>query len=265
MSKRSLENSEESANQVIHGFAQTIDASFQAEIQYIVGELQKNKGLTYTLSGLLKNDSLVALLDGRLAANSQSPASSQKPEQVRKLRNTARVFKHILQSAGVCDAILRKLLPSVFVDARDLKQLTDDLKIAVLCMLLVVKPTTPLPLRYYKDLVEVDKFIAACSQRFDDVMKSALGVATMEKVMKGYYEASGDGDVETIFKTTEGRNVKIQCGGDGGRVLDPFDLETGLESDVVGRKMVFKDLKASFEAEGVAFPVVPFVELCFFV
>ena len=155
-------------------------------------------------------------------------------------------------------------MPSVF-DANEPAQLTDELKLRILCMLLVVTPMTPLPLKYYKDLVEVEKFIRACCQRFDKVMKSVIGEdgVTMDKVLRGYYAAAGDGKVETIFKTPQGRLVKVEFGDDADHVLDPFDLETGVQTEAFGRKMVLHDLKDSFAAEGVAFPVAQLAELVF--
>ena len=98
-SEAEAKKAEKEADQVVAAFSQALDSAFEAEVEYIVGELRKNRDLTHCLSGMLKADTLQALLDGRLRAeklansSGAQPASSQKA--VTKLRSAAVRFEHL--------------------------------------------------------------------------------------------------------------------------------------------------------------------------
>ena len=52
-SKAEAKKAEKEADQVVAAFSQALDSAFEAEVEYIVGELGKNRGLTHCLSVLL--------------------------------------------------------------------------------------------------------------------------------------------------------------------------------------------------------------------
>ena len=62
-SKSEAKKAEKEADQVVAAFSQALDSAFEAEVEYIVGELRQNRALTHGLSGMLKADTLQALLD----------------------------------------------------------------------------------------------------------------------------------------------------------------------------------------------------------
>ena len=72
-SKADAKKAETAADQVIAAFSQALDTAFEAEIEYIVDALRKNRDLTHCLSGMLKADTLQALLDGRLRTEQGGP------------------------------------------------------------------------------------------------------------------------------------------------------------------------------------------------
>ena len=55
-SKAESKKAEKEADQVVAAFSQALDSAFEAEVEYIVGELRKNRDLTHCLSGMLKAD-----------------------------------------------------------------------------------------------------------------------------------------------------------------------------------------------------------------
>ena len=67
-SKAEAKKAEKEADQVVAAFSQALDSAFEAEVGHIVGELRKTRHPTHCLSGMLKADTLQALLDGRLRA-----------------------------------------------------------------------------------------------------------------------------------------------------------------------------------------------------
>ena len=256
MSKREAKREEVRASNIISSFAQTVDASFQAEIDYILGELQNNRQLTYALGGMLKNDSLVALLDGRLQAPDPATAPSKKNLKIAsKLRATATRFKHVSDTKGCASQVLQTIVPELWTAG--LMSEPDNVQLDLLCVLLCVTPDTHLPSKYWVDLHELDNFVPACSQRFAAVMSETVKGMSLEELKKGYYTDGPNGGVQCIFSNGLGKTDTTQEFGDKPVTIEnPLDVDTPVSIDMEdGRKMKFYDLKASFEAAGVRFPV----------
>ena len=115
-SKSEAKKAEKEADQVVAAFSQALDSAFEAEIENIVVELRKNRDLTHCLSGMLKADTLQALLDGRLRIE-QTDSSGAQPEKGRvisKLRVATLRFDHLKTQPAVVLRVLRKLLPDHF-------------------------------------------------------------------------------------------------------------------------------------------------------
>ena len=116
-SKADAKKAETAADQVIAAFSQALDTAFEAEIEYIVDALRKNRDLTHCLSGMLKADTLQALLDGRLrTAQGEAPSGAQpeKGRHITRLRTTTLRFEHLKSQPSVILRILRRLLPNHF-------------------------------------------------------------------------------------------------------------------------------------------------------
>ena len=118
-SKSAAKKAEKAADQVVAAFSQALDSAFEAEVEYIVGALRKNRGLTHCLSGMLKADTLQALLDGRLRAEQLATSSGAQPETnagrgITKLRSATSRFEHLKTQPTVVLRLLRKILPEHF-------------------------------------------------------------------------------------------------------------------------------------------------------
>ena len=115
-SKADAKKAETAADQVIAAFSQALDTAFETEIEYIIEQLRKNRDLTHCLSGMLKADTLQALLDGRLCME-QGPPSGAQPEKGRhitRLGTTTLRSEHLKSQPSVVLRILRRLLPNHF-------------------------------------------------------------------------------------------------------------------------------------------------------
>ena len=117
-SKAEAKKAEKEADQVVAAFRQALDSAFEAEVEYIVGELRKNRDLTHCLSGMLKADTLQALLDGRLRAEQLANSSGAQPDTsargVTKLRTATFRFEHLKTQPTVVLRISRNILPEHF-------------------------------------------------------------------------------------------------------------------------------------------------------
>ena len=114
-SKAEAKKAEKEADQVVAAFSQALDSAFEAEIENIVVELRKNRDLTHCLSGMLKADTLQALLDGRLRAEQLANSSGAEPDTSArgntKLRSATFRFEHLKTQPTVVFRLLRKILP----------------------------------------------------------------------------------------------------------------------------------------------------------
>ena len=68
MTSREAKAALESAGRMANVFRDACEIAVERELDYICGELRNNEPLLYRLSGYLKDDTLVALLDGRMNA-----------------------------------------------------------------------------------------------------------------------------------------------------------------------------------------------------
>ena len=257
MNKTQLKKAEKNASEIVSSINQVIDEAFEAEIVYITGELRKNRPLTYTLAGVLKNDGLTALLDGR--QQKESPATGQ-PRKGWKLRATCKRFKGLVDTKGAMEKVLVTLRPDMFTDESTLVMGADE-KMNYLCMLLGVSRETYVPCKWFPELMDVEKFVEACAQRYNKCLKHLLGSKNLEDLKKGYYQVSSDG-VTCLFDLPTPKIFHKFSDSATGRteVVDAFDMEseiivTGDMTFGNGRDMIFKELKQAFQDEGVEFPV----------
>ena len=102
-------------NLMLEGFAGAMDAALEAEIECVVQKFRQTPALLYSVAGLMKNDSLTALLDGRGHNIMKESANAPLPIKVVKLRRTARKWKHLKEQPAVATKILEALEPDWFV------------------------------------------------------------------------------------------------------------------------------------------------------
>ena len=92
-SKRELKAQEAHADALIQSFGQAAQMAVEREIEFVVAALRGNANLLYTLSGLIKDDGITALLDGRLTGEHKE-VDVDKLKQ-RKLRQSLKRYKHL--------------------------------------------------------------------------------------------------------------------------------------------------------------------------
>ena len=107
---------EQQADKVVAAFSQALDTAFEAEIDYIVGALRKNRELTHGLCGMLKADTIQTLMGGRLRAEASSPAAAadRGERQVVRLRSATKRFEQLKTQPAVVLRLLRRILPNHF-------------------------------------------------------------------------------------------------------------------------------------------------------
>ena len=98
----------ESAGRMANVFRDAGEIAVERELDYICGELRDNEPLLYRLSGYLKDDTLVALLDGRMNATvdhedkALSRASGSRPT-LGILRISWKKWDHIKKETQIVD------------------------------------------------------------------------------------------------------------------------------------------------------------------
>ena len=123
VSRREQKKIEEAATQAVNAVANVVDVAVEKEIEYVAGKFRENRELLFTVSSLLKSDSLQALLDGRAMqlkkeAESGEAETPSKPGRQLTLRRTTKKWKHLEKQVKVQRAILKALEPSLFQGGR---------------------------------------------------------------------------------------------------------------------------------------------------
>ena len=123
VSRREQKKIEEAATQAVNAVANVVDVAVEKEIEYVAGKFRQNRELLFTVSSLLKSDSLQALLDGRgmqLQKETESGVAHTptKPGRQLTLRRTTKKWKHLEKQVKVQRAILKALEPSLFQGGR---------------------------------------------------------------------------------------------------------------------------------------------------
>ena len=91
--KRELKAQEAQADALIQSFGQAAQMAVEREIEFVVAALRGSTNLLYALSGLIKDEGITALLDGRLTGE-RKDVDADKLKQ-RKLRQSLKRFKHL--------------------------------------------------------------------------------------------------------------------------------------------------------------------------
>ena len=115
-----LKKADNQAGQAVAAFSQALDIAFEAEMYCIVGALRKNRELTHGLCGMLKADTIQALMDGRLRAEASYPAAAadRGERQVVRLRSATKRFEQLKTQPAVVLRLLRTYCPSNYQKAR---------------------------------------------------------------------------------------------------------------------------------------------------
>jgi hypothetical protein len=211
-------------------------------LTYVMNALRGNTQLMYTLAGLMKNDCLVALLDGRLttdAAGEEPKTFGVQPVFVSgiELRGRSKVLRasmkkvsHLTQMKYLLEDLLAQLDPFHFQGEKALVQWKGADLLGVVCFALGVSERASLPHVHYKDCHTVSKFFSACSQRYEKVGKPLLS-KSREQILQGYYSVESN----TIYC-----NV-LPCTDSGQEVMPELIGEEGLQAPAEKRKSITYD------------------------
>ena len=112
MSSREAKTALNSAATMAEVFRDAGELALERELNFVCEELRKNEPLLYRLSGYLKDDSLVALLDGRMNATVQKDdegsgsGKSPKPASA-VVRQAWKKWEHIEGSTAFLICLLQ--------------------------------------------------------------------------------------------------------------------------------------------------------------
>ena len=113
VSSREAKTALNSAANMAAVFRDAGELSLERELAFVCEQLRKNEPLLYRLSGYLKDDSLVALLDGRMNAtveqnNGALGSEKDKTKQTTKvLRQVWKKLEHIEMAPAFLICLLR--------------------------------------------------------------------------------------------------------------------------------------------------------------
>ena len=106
LGRRAFASLEKQAAGVVQAFQSAVSSSIEMQLQYIETNLRANTSLLYTLASMVKDDSLVSLLDGRMSSAAAGSASQDTPGRKKELadktlRQSQKYFKHLAQMSGL--------------------------------------------------------------------------------------------------------------------------------------------------------------------
>jgi hypothetical protein len=205
---------------------------------------------------MIKKDTLVALLDGRLTA-SDVAAPSQEAVQ-KKLPTHVKRFKHLSGYSKLLDKILLAMDPRKFTEtvlASEAFQRVD--KLGVVYMGLKEGPDSELPRVYLQEMDSEGAFLSAISQRYVEVEDNLRDIP-VSKLKHGFYRVEGvtiiwpwatDGEKPDVFPTVTFEDIGTEISID-----EPFSIESDATVKMAnGREMKTGPLNLLFEKEGVSF------------
>ena len=252
--KRLEAHQQKEATQIIDSFSSVVNESAEVEIAYVSSKLRENLPLLYTVSGLLKSDSLVALLDGRIKKSQQDQidsASSQQnktPERIMPMRFSK--FKDLGGDASAEKLVLdvrSTLEPVLFnLDAREVL-IASSSCIGALCMALRVAAETFLPSKHFDDIRSHAQFQLACEERYKSLGRPSHG-CTLRIVLDGFYLV----DEKSIYCALDNKVEKTMLSfphADTIEIIDKYNIESGATLTSAGVSTEVKNLSEAFNGK----------------
>ncbi len=248
MGKRQEKIMEKQAGIMVESFGQARQEATEVELASVTQELRKNPAAMYTMSSLLKNDNLVALLDGRLQG-----CPKTTPTKVTNLRVAYTKFKHVTKTTGLIEKVLDCINPEA--SSHDVMRHWSNMpeKLGVMCMALHVSGKSTRPNQYYADLSSQDAFLSACSQRYERLGGIMAG-RKLADMTKGWFDVENENTVPCFLGKEEPKATQAFGENASNRILQPFEMTTAIEVTQYGRQYLCTDLKSGFEEAAVRFP-----------
>ena len=204
------------------------------------------------LSSLLKQDTLVALLDGTSAA---AQSQTVPVEKAAMIPASVKKFRHLIAHPKLVDKIMMVLDPLRFFQSELNSPLWKvETKLGVIYIYLKETPESVMPSVYVEELKNEKAFLAAVSQiSKKNVVATKLSVGDLKK---GFYNVNGTA-VEWPWKgegddASERARVCLSEMGKTIVVADPFDIDSvAVVTTATGRSVKSEPLRQLFESEGV--------------
>ena len=145
---------------LVGAFDASDDAAQEAEFDFVVDELRKNKELLHTLAELFKKGKQ---LTARPRLSPSSSLETVVPHE--RIPKKITKFKHLKTQPWLVHLTLKALDPEKF-DQDTIDQIPNGSLLTCLMLCLRVWEETNLPHRDYPDLIFTENFIAAACQRY---------------------------------------------------------------------------------------------------
>ena len=209
MGRRQQAQADKEAVAIVKGISTICSEADQTELDYVMGRLSDNKNLLQRpvegpgafyvisyllhpflvrlscmpprrLSSLLKQDTLVALLDGTSAAAASQTVPVEKAAMVPA---SVKKFRHLIAHPKLVDKIMMRLDVLRFSQSELNDPLwTVETKLGIIYMYLKEKPESVMPSVYIEELKNEKAFLAAVSQRSKkNVAATKLSVEDLKK------------------------------------------------------------------------------------
>ena len=263
-SSKDLKKAEQEAKQMAAMFHSATEIGVERELEYITGELRKNLPMMYRLSGFLKDDTLCALLDGRMSsAESALSPPAKKARQSVVLRATWRKWTHVTEERSFVMRLYRAAWgledstacpPSLKVG--DEEPGTPEVLGAVL-LLLRKTFEDKMPQTAYTDLKSQDDLFAPVHERAVKTREDHYQTWQPRDYLNGFFADLSDhgGVVCTLDTRPEGERAIFKIDGATDYVLeDCFDPETAVSFKINNKEMHADGLSAFFTENGISFP-----------
>ena len=249
--KKAQAKLEQEADNIVSVFNQAADSAAETQLEYVCGVFHQNLPLLYTISGMMKSDTLTALLDGRARGCGVQPEEPKVVKEGRPIRAAMKKFRQVSMQASLLDASLAILEPQIFT-AEKCMALSDQEKTGLLCYAVRADLETRMP-HFYFDISTTVDLVAAFSQKYaaENYPMRGKTIATM---LQGFWIVEGTNVFSALdSKTGEDRTKAMYEGASQVTVREPWLLSTAAVVKYGEKEFTSMDLAATFHgAEGVA-------------
>jgi hypothetical protein len=237
-------------------FSNATSEALDAKVDHVCNELAKNPALMHTIAGLMRKDTLVALLDGTLGDKDTQQPQTESVWSNRKMRSAITKFAHLGGVKGFVAESLCTIEPNHFKRESFEAEWSNEDIIGILCFALRVRRDSALPTKSH-EVELLGDLVSAFSQRYASVGKPMENVSK-NAILNGYYLSQ---DLRILCSLApppqEGEEpLHIEFSWADSLVLeDAFDADSAVSLHRGGRKMSFTALRSTFEQKGVNFRV----------
>ncbi len=254
--KRLHKKLEKEAASMILNFQTVAQDAAEAEIKWVINILRMSPKLMYNISGMMKDEGFVGLLDGTLVhdVDLATPPKKRKvaeDAEHKKLRTTMKRFKHLTQTNGLCSMILKAVAGDEVFGLTEAEMVD---QVGLMCLIAGAQRETLLPMAYDSNIITQGDLVAAFVARYKKIGRPLTGVKK-EVFMQGVYSVNSSLAIECLYdKAPEKKTIELE---DviAVEITDRFVIKTTAAVTLVsGMTLLMTDLDDSFEELGVTLP-----------